>query len=72
MSDIGSFFDAAAQTKLEQCPLWESKAADIEKESDAMLQNTQHIVLGPNVLHATRNRHLWGRSYINNFYKLLL
>ena len=71
MSDIGSSFGAAAQTKLERYPFWVSKVVDIEKEPDATLQNTRHIVLGPNILHATRNRHLWGRSYKHNFCKLL-
>ena len=70
--DIGSSFGAAAQTKLEQYHLLESKAVDIEKEPDATLQNAQRIVLGPTVLHATRNRQLWDRNYINKFYKLLL
>jgi len=55
MSDIGSSFGAAAQTKLEQYPFLEFKVVDIEKEPDATLQNTQHIVLGSNVLHATRD-----------------
>lgn len=55
MSDISSVFVAAAQTKLEDYPFVEFKVVDIEKEPDATLQNTQHIVLGSNVLHATRD-----------------
>jgi SAM-dependent methyltransferase len=55
MSDIGSSFGAAAQTKLEQYPFMKFKVVDVEKEPDATLQNSQHIILGSNVLHATRD-----------------
>ena len=55
MSDISSVFVSAAQKKLEEYPFVEYKVVDIEKEPDATLQNTQHIVLGSNVLHATRD-----------------
>lgn len=55
MSDISSVFVSAAQRKLEEYPFVEYKVVDIEKEPDATLRNTQHIVLGSNVLHATRD-----------------
>ncbi|KAF2177292.1 methyltransferase domain-containing protein [Zopfia rhizophila CBS 207.26] len=55
MSDISSVFVSAAQKKLEEYPFVEYKVVDIEKEPDATLQKTQHIVLGSNVLHATRD-----------------
>ncbi|KAM0255271.1 hypothetical protein ACHAQJ_005926 [Trichoderma viride] len=55
MSDISSVFVSAAQTKLEEYPFVEYKVVDLEKEPDATLQNSQHIILGSNVLHATRD-----------------
>ncbi|RDW76206.1 hypothetical protein BP5796_07027 [Coleophoma crateriformis] len=55
MTDIGSAFGAAAQAKLAQYPTAEFKVLDIEKEPEAELQHTQHIVFGSNVFHATRD-----------------
>jgi len=55
MTDIGSAFGAAAQPKLAQYPTAEFKILDIEKEPEAELHHTQHIVLGSNVFHATHD-----------------
>jgi 2-polyprenyl-3-methyl-5-hydroxy-6-metoxy-1,4-benzoquinol methylase len=55
MSDVSSFFVATAQAKFKEYPFVEFVVVDIEEEPDAKLQNTQHIVLGSNVIHATRN-----------------
>jgi SAM-dependent methyltransferase len=55
MTDIGSAFGAAAQAKLAQYPTAEFKVLDIEKEPEAELHHSQHIVFGSNVFHATRD-----------------
>ena len=55
MSDIGSVFLSAAQKKLEEYPFVEYKVVDIEKEPEEALQHSQHIVIGSNVFHATRD-----------------
>jgi SAM-dependent methyltransferase len=55
MTDIGSAFGAAAQAKLAQYPTAEFRVLDIEKEPEAELHHTQHIVFGSNVFHATRD-----------------
>ena len=55
MSDIGSVFLSAAQKKLEEYPFMEYRVVDIEKEPEEALRNSQHIVIGSNVFHATRD-----------------
>lgn len=55
MSDISAVFVAAAQQKLAAYPFVEYQVVDLEKEPEAPLRHTQHIVLGSNVLHATRD-----------------
>ncbi|KAF3012564.1 hypothetical protein E8E14_001900 [Neopestalotiopsis sp. 37M] len=55
MTDIGAAFGAAAQEKLSRYPTAEFKVLDIEKEPEAGLHHTQHLVFGSNVFHATRD-----------------
>lgn len=55
MSDIGSVFLSVAQKKLEEYPFVEYKVVDIEKEPEEALCHSQHIVIGSNVFHATRD-----------------
>lgn len=55
MSDIGSSFLSAAQKKLAEYPFVEYRVVDIEKEPDEELRGSQHIVIGSNVFHATRD-----------------
>lgn len=55
MTDVSSFFIATARPKFKEYPFVEFKVVDIEKEPDVKLRNSQHIVLGSNVIHATRN-----------------
>jgi acyl transferase domain-containing protein/acyl carrier protein/SAM-dependent methyltransferase len=54
MTDVSSFFTATGRTKFKEYPFMKFKTVDIEKEPDAKLLKTQHIVLGSNVIHATR------------------
>ena len=54
MTDVSSFFTATGRTKFKQYPFMKFRTVDIEKEPDPKLLKTQHIVLGSNVIHATR------------------
>jgi thioester reductase-like protein/SAM-dependent methyltransferase len=54
MTDVSSFFTATGRTKFKEYPFMKFKTVDIEKEPDPKLLKTQHIVLGSNVIHATR------------------
>jgi hypothetical protein len=67
MTSIGSAFGAAAQMKVGQYPTAVFRVLDIEREPPADLRHQQHIVLGSNVVHATRGLSLssqW-RMYIS-------
>ena len=55
VSDVSASFLATTQTKFGGYDFVEFKVVNIEQEPDAALQNTQHIVLCSNVIHATRN-----------------
>ncbi|KAL7803485.1 S-adenosyl-L-methionine-dependent methyltransferase [Trichoderma aethiopicum] len=55
ISDLSALLVSEAATTYAQYPFLKFKVVDIEKEPDEDLLNSQHIVLGSNVLHATKN-----------------
>nr|XP_023920382.1 citrinin polyketide synthase-like [Quercus suber]POF00347.1 non-reducing polyketide synthase azaa [Quercus suber] len=67
MSDIGATFGVQAQRRLAHYPFIEFQIMDIEKEPDSALCDRFHIVLGSNVLHATRKL----STSLTNVHKLL-
>ena len=67
MSDVSSFFTATGRSKFKEYPFMKFKTVDIEKEPDAKLLKTQHIILGSNVIHATRNLSV----SLSNIHKML-
>ncbi|KAL7787159.1 S-adenosyl-L-methionine-dependent methyltransferase [Trichoderma ceciliae] len=55
ISDLSALLVSEAASTYAKYPFLKFKVVDIEKEPEAELLNSQHIVLGSNVLHATRN-----------------
>ncbi|KAI0202676.1 methyltransferase domain-containing protein [Astrocystis sublimbata] len=53
-TDLSPTLVTEAASKYEKYPFMEFEVVDIEKEPSAVLKNSQHIVLGSNVIHATR------------------
>jgi thioester reductase-like protein/acyl carrier protein/SAM-dependent methyltransferase len=67
MTDVSSFFTATARSRFKEYPFMKFKTVDIEKQPDVKLLNTQHIVLGSNVIHATRDLSV----SLSNIHKML-
>lgn len=55
VTDIGPVFVKDLSSRFKQFPFVSYKVLDIEQEPEHSLQGTQHIVLGTNVIHATRD-----------------
>lgn len=55
VTDVGSLFVKELSSTFEQFPFVRYKVLDIEQEPELVLRNSQHIVLGTNVIHATRD-----------------
>lgn len=54
-TDIGRVFVKEASLKFKEFPFVECRVLDIEQETDPQLRHSQHLVLGTNVIHATRD-----------------
>jgi hypothetical protein len=52
VNDVSPVFVATAQKKLKEYPSVEFKVVDVEEEPDATLQNSHHMVICSNVIHA--------------------
>lgn len=55
VTDIGPVFVKDLSSTFKEFPFISYKVLDIEQEPADALQGTQHIVLGTNVIHATRH-----------------
>ncbi|KAK7743244.1 Type I Iterative PKS [Cytospora paraplurivora] len=55
ITDIGPVFVKELSSTFEQFPFVRYKVLDIGQEPELALRNSQHIVLGTNVIHATRD-----------------
>ncbi|KAI1394380.1 citrinin polyketide synthase [Hypoxylon trugodes] len=55
MTDISGSLIAAARKRFKQYPFMEFKMFDMESEPDSKFLESQHIVLGTNCIHATRD-----------------
>jgi SAM-dependent methyltransferase len=55
MTDLSSLLVTEAASNFKHYPFVKFEIVDIEQEPDSSLLNTQHVVLGSNVVHATRD-----------------
>jgi SAM-dependent methyltransferase len=67
VSDLSAMLVSQASKTFAQYPFARYTVVDIEKEPEPELLNSQHIILGSNVLHATRDL----RLTLKNLHKIL-
>lgn len=67
VSDLSAMLVSQAGKTFAQYPFARYTVVDIEKEPEPELLNSQHVILGSNVLHATRDL----KSTLRNLHKML-